>query len=158
MFAHLKNLPAVFGMSLALLLSACDSLSTQSSSAPDWRYVKSGDTNGYYLVRSSSPMRDKLGFGDAPVSSTGDELHSGRGMDVIAFRFNERGVLASAPAYIYQAAPEDFYSERLRGISIGKSTLEDVKTLFPGANLLREHGGSLVYLMFRVRNPAERQP
>ena len=159
MFTHAGRLLAGSGISLALLLAGCASSSTQEgASAQDSQYVKVSSTTGYYLLSSTSPMRDQLGLAGAPTTATSNQLQAGRGGDVIAFRFDERGILAKPPAYIYQAQPESYYMERLKGLSVGRSTFDDVKNLFPGSRLVREHGGALVYLIFRVRNPAERSP
>jgi len=155
--SHNKKLLA--GSGIALLLAGCASFSTQDvSSAKDSQYVKVSSTSGYYVLSSTSPMRDKLGLGGAPLSDTSGQLYAGRGMDVIAFAFDKQGVLSKPPAYIYQGAPRSYYTERLKGLSVGASTLDDVKNLFPGSTLVRKQGGSLVYLTFRVRNPAERSP
>jgi len=153
------RLLAGYGISLTLLLAGCASLSTQeSSSVQDSRYVKVSGTSGYYVLSSTSPMRDKLGLGGAPLSDTSGQLQAGRGVDVIAFAFDKQGVLSKPPAYIYQGEPRSYYTERLKGLSVGTSTFDDVKSLFPGSTLVRERGGALVYLTFRVRNPAERSP
>ena len=156
MFPQAVKLLSGFGIPLALLLAGCAS-TQDASSTQDSRYVKVSDTSGYYVLRSTSPMVDKLGLGGAPLSETSGQLHAGRGNDVIAFTFKQ-GVLSKPPAYIYQAEPRSYYTERLKGLSIGTSTFEDVKGLFPGSILVREQGGSLVYLTFRVRNPSERSP
>ncbi len=144
-------------LSFAILCAACAAVPTRSGEA-DSQYVKLSGSSGYYLVRSNSPMRAQLGFSGAPVSDTSDRLHEGRGADVIAFRFDGRGLLSAPPAYIYQQEPLAFYTERLRAFSVGKSTLADVKEIFSGSILISRDGGALVYLTFRVRSPAERWP
>ena len=75
----------------------------------DSRYVARGPRTGYYIVRPGSAWMQRLGLQGAPVRDTSDPFNRGRGADVLAFRFTSAGVLSTAPAYIVQGSPNDFY-------------------------------------------------
>jgi hypothetical protein len=49
--------------------------------------------DGYYIVRPDSPLFRQLALYEAPYIDTADWLHHGYGADVLAFRFNQKGVL-----------------------------------------------------------------
>src|ERR1700740_1837055 len=71
----------------------------------DSRYVSLGPPNGYYIIQPDSPLFRKLGLWEAPWIDTSSALQHGYGADALAFRFNRKGVLIAAPAYIAQALP-----------------------------------------------------
>jgi hypothetical protein len=159
--ANMKTSIYIAGGALALLcavFSGCTASSPEGAQTQDSRFVKPGGGSGYYILRPGSSLQGTLGLDGAPVVSTSNNLQAGRGRDVIAFRFDHNGVLSAPPAYIYQGQPALFYTTRLGGLVVGKSTLADIEGIFAGYSMTRENGGTLVYLSFRVRNPVERSP
>lgn len=143
------KLPFAAGF-LVLLLAGCATLNNDDS-----RFVKTGDRTGYYLVRPTSPLRTKLGYDAAPYEDTAVVMNRGYGYDVLCFRFNTKGVLSEAPAYIAQMQPEPYYTIRLGSLIVGKSTLQTVEQIFgqPRSITPQPGGGSVVYIPIRVYNP-----
>lgn len=152
---HFQNLLILLGVLLVgFLVGGC-----ASAFRDDSHFVSFGDRSGYYLVRPSSPLRDRLGLTYAPTSDTADPLHAGRGVDVLAFRFTPRGVLAAPPAYICQLRPDLAWTSRLRAVSVGHSTFIDVERIFGRIHTdIQKGGGLLVYYTMRVYNPLEETP
>ena len=96
----------------------------------DSHYVRLGPRTGYYIVRPGSSLSRELGVDGAPTIDTADTFRHGYGADALAFRFNNAGILATSPAYIVQATPNQFYTRRLGSFIRGHSTLADVKGFF----------------------------
>lgn len=137
----MKASPSLVALALACSLVAC-------ATRPDTsRYVSLGAHRGYYILEPGSPLRDKLGYGLAPVSDTADPLHRGYGNDVIAFRFNRAGVLIAPPAYIAQLKPDRDVTAHLSRLVQGTSTRAQIERMFPPGNqrLIQPDGGLLVY-------------
>ena len=81
-------------------------------------------------MRPGSSLSHQLGFYDAPTRDTSDPFNHGQGADALAFRFNRAGILSAPPAYIVQAIPNKFYTQRLGSFIRGQSKLADVKVFF----------------------------
>ena len=138
----------------ALLLSGC-----ASAFRDDSHYVALRGGSGFYLVRPDSPLRDQLKLTYAPTSDTGSPLHRGHGADVLAFRFNHRGVLAASPAYICQLRPDSGIVNRLRAFTEGRSSFREMERLFGRIHTtIPKPEGLLVYYTIPVYNPLEESP
>src|SRR6478672_9654347 len=107
------------------LLTIAESASA-TSFRDDSRYVARGPRTGYYIVRPGSVLIQQLGLQGAPFRDTSDPLNHGRGADVLAFRFNTAAVLSTAPAYIVQGQPNDFYMRRIGSFIRGRTSSHDV--------------------------------
>lgn len=120
-------------------------------------YVRVSPRIGYYLVEAGSPLQDQLGYTYAPILDTSDPLHRGAGRDVIAIRYDARGILAAPPAYIYQMIPETFYTQRLNGLVQHRSSVLDVEQLlYRGSRkVVPQSWGTLVYYEIPVTNPLD---
>jgi hypothetical protein len=133
---------------------------TFSVSAVSWHddshYVPLGPRTGYYIVRPGSPLSDQLGFDGAPTADTADPFNHGYGADALAFRFNSTGVLSAPPAYIVQATPNQFYTQRLRSFIRGHSKLADANAFFgQPQSVERQPDGFIAYYAIQVYNPFE---
>jgi hypothetical protein len=143
----------------AIALALCFVAGCATPFRDDSHYVRLGRQSGYNFVRPDSPLRDQLHLTYAPTSDTGDPLHRGRGTDVLAFRFNPRGVLSTPPAYICQLRPEGGIVGRLGLLSVGRSRLSDVERLFGRIHtVVPKLDGLLVYYTLPVYNPLEETP
>jgi hypothetical protein len=78
-------------------LLAIGGLSFANSFSDNSHYVSLGQRNGYYVLRPGSRLSHQLGLDDAPYLDTADPFRHGYGADVLAFRFNQRGVLSMPP-------------------------------------------------------------
>jgi hypothetical protein len=92
---------------------AIGGLSFANSLSDNSHYVSLGPRNGYYILRPDSRLSHQLDLYDAPFIDTADPLRHGYGADVLAFRFNQSGVLIGPPAYIAQASANYFYTRRI---------------------------------------------
>jgi len=139
-----------------LALLACGLAACATRPDPS-RYVSLGPKRGYYVIEPGSPLQDKLGYGLAPVHDTGSPLHRGYGSDVIAFRFNRAGRLATPPAYLAQLGPDQSITGRLNSMVQGSTTWPDVQRLFATENqrIRQPDGGLLVYHEIPVYNALE---
>jgi hypothetical protein len=125
----------------------------------DSHYVPLGPRTGYYIVRPGSSLSRQLGVDGAPTMDTADPFRHGYGADALAFRFNNAGILATSPAYIVQATPNQFYTRRLGSFIRGHSTLTDVKGFFGRpASTERRPDGFIAYYAIQVYNPFEDRP
>ena len=122
----------------------------------DSHYVSLGPRNGYYIVRPDSQLVRQLGLYEAPVIDTADPLRHGYGADTLAFRFNHNGVLITAPAYIAQSLPYDFYMRRIASLAVGRATTHDVEAMFGrGHSRANRADGFMWYYALPVYNPFE---
>jgi hypothetical protein len=122
----------------------------------DSRYVARGPRTGYYIVRPGSALMQQLGLQGAPFRDTSDPLNHGRGADVLAFRFNATGVLSSAPAYIVQGSPNDFYMRRIGSFIRGRTTSHDIESFFGHPRQIeKRRDGFIAYYTIEVYNPFE---
>ena len=122
----------------------------------DSRYIARGPRTGYYIVRPGSALMQQLGLQGAPFRDTSDPLNHGRGADVLAFRFNATGVLSSAPAYIVQGSPNDFYMRRIGSFIRGRTTSHDIESFFGHPRQIeKRRDGFLAYYTIEVYNPFE---
>jgi hypothetical protein len=122
----------------------------------DSHYVSLGPRNGYYIVQPDSHLFRQLGLYEAPIIDTSDPLRHGYGADALAFRFNRNGVLITAPAYIVQALPYDFYKVRIASLTRGRSTVNDVEALFGRGHTRADRpDGFMWYYALPVYNPFE---
>jgi len=122
----------------------------------DSRYVARGPRTGYYIVRPGSAWMQRLGLQGAPVRDTSDPFNRGRGADVLAFRFTSAGVLSTAPAYIVQGSPNDFYMRRIGSFIRGRSTSHDIENLFGRPKQIeKRRDGFVSYYTVEVYNPFE---
>jgi len=133
---------------------------TFSVSAVSWHddshYVALGPRTGYYVVRPGSSLSNQLGFDGAPKADTSDPFSHGYGADALAFRFNSAGILSAPPAYIVQATPNQFYTQRLGSFIRGQSRLPDVKAFFgKPQSIQRLTDGFIAYYAIQVYNPFE---
>jgi hypothetical protein len=127
-----------------------------SSSDNHSYYVSLGSQNGYYVVRPDSQLRRQLGFEDAPYVDTSDPLYHGNGSNALAFRFNRKGVLVEAPAYIVSARPNDFYTSRIGSLTRGRSNERDVEALFGDPSIREDRSdGFVLYYREPVYNAFE---
>jgi hypothetical protein len=119
-------------------------------------YVALGPRTGYYIVRTGSPLSHQLGFDGAPTRDTSDPFNHGQGADALAFRFNRAGILSAPPAYIVQAIPNKFYTQRLGSFIRGQSKLTDIKAFFgQPQSIQRRSDGFIAYYAILVFNPFE---
>jgi hypothetical protein len=135
-------------------------VTTLSVSATSWQdnshYVPLGPRTGYYILQPGSRLSNQLGFGDAPTKDAADPFNHGYGFDALAFRFSQAGVLSAAPAYIVQAIPNEFYTQRLGSFIRGQSKLADVKAFFDQPqSIQRRPDGFIAYYTIQVYNPFE---
>jgi hypothetical protein len=122
----------------------------------DSRYIARGPRTGYYIVRPGSALMQQLGLQGAPFRDTSDPLNHGRGADVLAFRFNASGVLSSAPAYIVQGSPNDFYMRRIGSFIRGRTTSHDIESFFGRPKQIeKRRDGTIAYYTIEVYNPFE---
>ena len=122
----------------------------------DSHHVQLGLRTGYYIVRPGSSLSRQLGIDGAPTIDTADPFRHGYGTDALAFRFNNAGILAASPAYIVQAAPNEFYTRRLGSFIRGRSTLADAKAFFGRpTSTERRQDGFIAYFAIQVYNPFE---
>ena len=141
---------------VALVLVTIATLAPAASWDDDSHYVALGPRNGYYIVRPDSQLSYQLGVEAAPTIDTADPLYHGYGADALAFRFNRAGVLATPPAYIVQATPNEFYTVRLGSLIRGRTTSRDVKALFGSPQSIeRRSDGVMTYYAIQVYNPFE---
>jgi hypothetical protein len=139
---------------VALLTIAASASAT--SFRDDSHYVALGPRTGYYIVRPTSLMIQKLGLQGAPFRDTSDPLNHGRGADVLAFRFNTAGVLSAAPAYIVQGPPNDFYMRRIGSFIRTRTTSHDVESFFGRPRQIeKRRDGFIAYYTIDVYNPFE---
>ena len=133
---------------------------TLSVSATSWHdnshYVALGPRTGYYIVRPGSALSRQLGIDGAPTVDTADPFNHGYGADALAFHFNRDGILSAPPAYIVQALPNEFYTQRLGSFIRGQSRLRDAQAFFgqPQSRELRPDG-YIAYYAIQVYNPFE---
>jgi hypothetical protein len=122
----------------------------------DSHYVALGPRTGYYIVRPGSALSRQLGVEAAPTIDTADPFRHGYGADALAFRFNQAGILSTAPAYIVQAQPNEFYTRRLGSFIRGQSKLQSVKAFFgEPKSIERRPDGFIAYYAIQVYNPFE---
>jgi hypothetical protein len=142
---------------IAALLSLAIALSVSATSWQDnSHYVALGPRTGYYIVRPGSSLSRQLGIDDAPTRDTADPFNHGYGADALAFRFNSASILSAPPAYIVQAIPNKFYTERLGSFIRGQSKLADVKAFFgQPQSTQRRPDGFMAYYAIQVYNPFE---
>jgi hypothetical protein len=147
----------MFVRSIVGLLSLTIALSVSATSWQDnSHYVALGPRTGYYIVRPGSSLSDQLGVDAAPTSDTADPFNHGHGADALAFRFNSASILAAPPAYIVQAIPNKFYTQRLGSFIRGQSKLADVKAFFGQPQRIeRRRDGFIAYYTIQVYNPFE---
>ncbi|SRR6266516_4511495 len=138
------------------LLIAIGASSFANSFSDDSHYVSLGPRSGYYIVRPDSRLSRQLGLYEAPYIDTADPLHHGYGADVLAFRFNQNGVLIAPPAYIAQESANDFYMRRIGSLARGHATVHDVEAFFGnGHNVAKRPDGFIYYYALPVYNPFE---
>jgi len=121
---------------------------TLSVSATSWHddshYVALGPRTGYYLVRPGSSLSHQLGINSAPTADTADPFSHGYGADALAFRFNRAVILTAPPAYIVQATPNKFYTQRNAKAFFGQPQ-----------SIERRSDGFVAYYTIQVYNPSE---
>jgi len=149
MIAVVRSLSALVVLTIAITVSA-------ASWDDDSHYVSLGPRNGYYIVRPDSQLFRQLWLYEAPWIDTADPLRHGYGADALAFRFNRNGVLLTAPAYIAQSLPYDFYTRRIGSLTVGRATSQDVQAMF-GRSYSRANrpDGFMWYYALPVYNPFE---
>ena len=131
-------------------------LSFANSFSDNSHYVSLGQRSGYYILRPGSRLCHQLGLDDAPYIDTADPMRHGCGADVLAFRFNQRGVLIMPPAYIAQGLANDFYKRRIGSLIRGRTTANDVEAFFGrGHSVARRRDGFIYYYALPVYNPFE---
>jgi hypothetical protein len=137
------------------LLTIC-SFASGFSWHDDSHYVPLGPRTGYYVVRPGSALSRQLRVDAAPTIDTADPFRNGYGADALAFHFNSAGILSAPPAYIVQAAPNEFYTKRLGSLIRGRSSLRDVEAFFgrPQSSEVRSDG-VVTYYAIQVYNPFE---
>src|SRR5438477_5632052 len=133
---------------------------TFSVSATSWQdnshYVALGPRTGYYIVHPGSSLSRQLGIDGAPTADTADPFNHGYGADALAFRFNRAGILTAPSAYILQAIPNKFYTQRLGSLIRGQSGLRDAKAFFGQPNSIEGRpDGFIAYYTIQVYNPSE---
>ena len=122
----------------------------------DSRYLAGGLHTGYYIIRPGSVLMQQLRFQAAAFGDTSDPFNSGRGADVLAFRFTAAGVLSAAPGYIVQGQPNDFHIRRIGSFIRGRSTSHDVENLFGHPQQIEKgRDGFIAYYTIEVYNPFE---
>src|SRR6266404_4659246 len=147
----------MLGRPIVALVSLTLTLSVSATSwHDDSHYVALGPRTGYYIVRPGSSLSHQLGIDSAPTADTADPFNHGYGADALAFRINRAGILSAPPAYIVQATPNQFYTQRLGSFIRGQSTLPDVKALFgQPQSIERRPDGFIAYYAIQVYNPFE---
>ena len=140
---------------IAVLVSLTITLSVSATSWHDnSHYVALGPRTGYYMVRPGSSLSRQLGIDGAPTADTDDPFNHGYGADALAFRFNGAGILSAPPAYIVQAIPNQFYTQRLGSFIRGQSRLRDVEAFFGQPQRIeRRPDGFIAYYTIQVYNP-----
>src|SRR6266404_3262489 len=133
---------------------------TLSVSATSWHdnshYVALGPRTGYYIVRPGSSLSHQLGIDSAPTVDTADPFNHGYGADALAFRFSRASILSAPPAYIVQATPNQFYTQRLGSFIRGQSRLSDVEGFFgQPQSIERRPDGYIAYFSIQVYNSFE---
>ena len=148
---------AILVRAIAALVLLTVTLSVLATSGhDDSHYIPLGPHTGYYIVRPGSSLRHQLGIDSAPTADTADPFNHGYGADALAFRFNRAGILAAPPAYIVQATPNEFYTQRLGSLIRGQSTLRDAKAFFgQPQSIERRPDGFIAYYAIQVYNPSE---
>src|SRR5215510_4174489 len=122
----------------------------------DSHYVARGARTGYYIVRPGSGLMKQFGLQGAPSRDTSDPFNRGRGADVLAFHFTIAGVLSTAPAYIVQGQPNDFYMRRIGSFIRGRTTSHDVESFFGRPKQIeKRRDGFIAYYTIEVYNPFE---
>jgi hypothetical protein len=150
------NLTALARWFTALALLTIATFAPAASWDDDSHYVSLGPRSGYYIVRPGSRLSHQLGVEAAPTSDTADPFRHGYGADALAFHFNHAGVLSAPPAYIVQAAPNEFYTSRLGSLIPGRTTSRDVEAIFGRPqNTERRSDGVVTYYAIQVYNPFE---
>jgi hypothetical protein len=140
----------------ALVFLAVATFASAASWDDDSHYVSLGPRNGYYIVRPDSSLSRQLGLYEAPWIDTADPLRHGYGADALAFRFNHNGVLITAPAYIAQSLPYDFYMRRIGSLTRGRATTQDVEAMFGRSHSRANRpDGFMWYYALPVYNPFE---
>jgi len=140
----------------ALALLAIAASASATSFRDDSHYVVRGPRTGYYIVRPGSVLIQQLGFQAAPFRDSSDPFNRGRGADVLAFPFNTSGVLSAPPAYIVQGPPNDFYMRRIGSFIRGRTTSNDVESLFGRPKQTdKQRDGFIAYYTIEVYNPFE---
>ncbi|HEX4667315.1 MAG TPA: hypothetical protein VH207_12010 [Chthoniobacterales bacterium] len=120
----------------------------------DSHYVALGSRTGYYLVRPDSALIGQLGLEAAPTIDTADPFRHGHGADALAFRFDRTGILSAPPAYIVQAAPNEFYTRRIGSLIRGRSSEGDVRAFFGRPQSTeRRADGVLAYYAIELYDP-----
>ena len=104
----------------------------------------SGRAPAIYLVRPGSSLSHQLGSNRAPTADTADPFSHGYGADALAFRFNRAGILTAPPAYIVQATPNKFYTQRNAKAFFGQPQ-----------SIERRSDGFVAYYTIQVCNPSE---
>lgn len=140
---------------IAVLVSLTITLSVSATSWQDnSHYVALGPRTGYYMVRPGSSLSHQLGIDGAPTADTDDPFNHGYGADALAFRFNGAGILSAPPAYIVQAIPNQFYTQRLGSFIRGQSRLRDAEAFFGQPQRIeRRPDGFIAYYTIQVYNP-----
>ena len=88
--------------------------------------------------------------------NTADPFNHGYGADALAFRFSRASVLSAPPAYIVQATPNQFYTQRLGSFIRGQSRLSDVEGFFgQPQSTERRPDGFIAYYSIQVYNSFE---
>ena len=147
----------ILGRSVAALLFLTVPLSLSATSwHDDSHYVALGPRTGYYIVHPRSSLSRQPGIDGAPTADTADPFNHGYGADALAFRFNRAGILTAPPAYIVQAIPNKFYTQRLGSLIRGQSGLRDAKAFFGQPNSIEGRpDGFIDYYTIQVYNPSE---
>jgi hypothetical protein len=101
-------------------------------------------------------LSHQLGLDDAPYVDTADPFRHGYGADVLAFRFDQRGVLIMPPAYIAQASANEFYKRRIGSLIRRRTTASGVEALFGrGHSVAKRPDGFTYSYALPVYNPFE---
>lgn len=149
---HMK----VYSLTIGFLLLVGRLSCANSWSDDDSHYVSLGPRNGYYIVRPDSRLYHQLALYDAPWIDTADRLRHGYGADVLAFRFNRKGILIAPPAYIVQESVYDFYTRRIGSLVRGRTTTRDVEALFGhGHSVASRPDGFVYYYALPIYNSFE---
>lgn len=140
----------------AFILLTIAASARASSFRDNSHYVARGPRTGYYIVRPGSALMQQLGLQGAPFRDTSDPLNHGRGADALACRFTSAGVLSTAPAYIVQGQPNDFYMRRIGSFIRGRTTSHDVESFFGRPKQIEKRDdGFIAYYTIEVYNPFE---
>ena len=92
---------------------------------------------------------------DVAEACRSGKLH-GYGADVLAFQFNQSGVLIAPPAYIAQESANDFYTRRIGSLARGRATVHDVEGFFGrGHSVAKRPDGFIYYYALPIYNPFE---